>query len=491
MVYKISDTHEEYDNKRFSWRQCRDCLRGSDAIKRANEIYLPMPSGMLLIDNPAEQSGSINQSGQNRSAAVSADYGRQFLPWWHPNPAYRAYLMRARFPDITANTLRGLLGISTKADPEIDLPDKISYLVETATPNGFSLRQLYSYCVSEIFSVGKLSLVVDVDDSTNQLFISTYSAESNTDWEYKIINGRRVLTRCVFYQGKTSNGKEEYLEYQIINNNAYVNKYLDNNLENAKLLTLQGRPLTRLPIVHLGSIENTAEPDVVPLLGLTDIALTIYRENADLSQGHFLTCNPTLFIFGAQDEEKPKVIGSSVCVSISNPQGRVEYTRTDTTAFEHIREVINDLHREAVAFGAAFFGENRDKQSGEALKLKQASNGATLIHVVNMVGEGLKDAIEIILEWTNDSSEFVFEANTEFAEVELSSQDISALVASWTAGAIDHDTLLDNFRDANIIESSRTNEEIKQAIFSESPNVDDTNETDVENNGEDTGSNGE
>jgi hypothetical protein len=476
----IEDTNVKYDRKRFSWRQCRDCVEGAVAVKIAQEVYLPMPSGMMAVTEAAQLSGDISNNSKMNAGDVT-DYQSAYIPWWHNNPAYRAYLMRARFPDITANALRGLIGLSTKTDPEVNLPKKLEYIVDIATPNGLDINQLYAFCISEIFTVGKMCLVVDVvDDKFSFVY---YAAEINTDWEYGVVNNKRQLTRCVFYIGDEG-GKCKYWEYTFDDSmNAIVNKYIDNDLYKVVNLSYKGKPLTRLPVFPIGSIENTADPDIIPMLGLTDIALTIYRENADLSQAHFLTCNPTLFVFGMSQQEVPKVIGSTVVVGITNPQAHAEYPSTDTSALDHIRGCISDLYKEAAQYCTSFFGEtDGTRQSGEALKLKQSAQGATLIHVINLVSTAIQDALKFIAEWAGISGEIKFEGNTEFAEIYLTSQDIAALVNAWLQGAIDQDTLLDNLRDANIVDSETTNEEIKQKIKDEAPDVDDV---DDEEEGED------
>jgi len=475
----ISETHKSYDKRRFSWRQTRDCVEGPDAVKRAQEVYLPMPSAMLDIPGENASASTVPSSNSVLAADSVVDYQRQYLPWWHSNPAYRAYLQRARFPDLVANTLKGLIGIATKTLPQCKLPTKLEYLKETITPETFNLNHLYGTVISEILTVGKICLVVDVNDA-GEFFVAIYTAESNINWEYKTIKGVRKLVRCVFYTGRNEEDKDTHLEYRLKQKEDGTGgivesiNYVDGEEDEVLVPSYKGKTLESIPVFMIGSIDNTANPDIIPLYGLTDIALTIYRENADLYQAHFLTCNPTLFIMGINTEETPRVVGASVTIGLRNPDAKAMYPSTDTTALDHIRLCISDLFKEAVQYGSSFFGESKQKESGEALRLRQSANGANLVHMINLASIGIEMALGFIVEWSGGSAEEAeFEGNTEFAEVQMSAQDLTALVTSWTNGAIDHDTLLDNMRDANIVSEEETNQEIKTKINSESPMVDD------------------
>jgi hypothetical protein len=107
---KAGTRNLKFRRKVFAMRQVRDCVEGSDSIKRAGELYLPMPSGMSFIPVGTSKTASVN----NGNPLSAKDISITEAPWYHPNPAYSAYLHRAKFPDMTAATLRGLTGIATK-----------------------------------------------------------------------------------------------------------------------------------------------------------------------------------------------------------------------------------------------------------------------------------------------------------------------------------------------------------------------------------------
>jgi hypothetical protein len=350
----------------------------------------------------------------------------------------------------------------------------MEYMLEVATPCGKSLFELFAYCVSEVIKAGKISLVLDVAEDGN-MYIAPYTALTNLNWKYKPINGLKMLVSCTFeedsdYDADDVDGHMQY--YLDDSQKAMVQKYVDGDTFGEPVeLSYKGKVLNRLPIVHIGSVTNSAEPDLVPLLGMSDIALEIYRDSADASHARYLTCNPTLFISGIESEEVPKVIGSTVIVGLSNPAAKAYYPSTDTSALEHIRSHIKDLFDEAVSYGGHFLGQQYKAESGEALKVRQSANGATLIHIVNQVAKGISDVLMLAGEWASSSAEVVFEASTEFAEITLSAQDITALVTSWVQGGISQDTLLDNLRYAGIIDPDKTNDDEKSDIENSKPAI--------------------
>jgi hypothetical protein len=458
------DTNHLYDRNRFVWQQVRDCVEGANAIKRAQEIYLPMPSGMLFNNEPAAQG---NQRSGSTYVKESENYSSMYLPWWHSNPAYRAYLQRARFPDITANTLRGLVGIATRQEPSVELPDSISHLEDKATPSGLSLNELYAYSVSEVLQVGKLCYVLDVNDD-GDAYIATYCSESNIDWEEEFINGEQVLTGMVFKEYESDSEiitRKYWLDSET--GNAMTGLFKDDVLQGEVVeLLIQGSPLKRLPIVIAGAIDNHPEPKLVPLFGISDVAVAIYRKDADLSQAEFLTCNPTLFITGVGSEEIPRSVGSSIAVGLSNPQASAFYPATDTSALDHIRMSIQDLISEAMGYGASLIGANKKAaESAEALQLRKEASGATLVSTVRNVGNALEKILQLAAVWSNSSPEAVeYDVSIDFAERSLTPQGLTALVSSWMQGAISHDTLLDNLRASNIVDNEIDNEEEKERI---------------------------
>ena len=464
-----TERSENYSQGIYSRRQIRDAVQGSDRVKRSNQLYLPMPGGMAVFEQ-GHSERQFNRTGD--------DYVLTETPWYHPNKAYSAYLMRARFPDITANILRGLVGIAKKGDIEYKLPPRLDAMMESITPKGNSLDELYYKSIEEVMQVGKFCYVLDVlEDSTFN--IVTYASEANINWEYGVRDGKKILTSVVFLESSPSDEHEMCIEYKLVNNIAVYQRYIDGEeFEEEEVLMLQGKTLDALPVFFASVEDNTAENGVMPMLGVSDIALTMFRKDADLSNAQHLTCSPTLILTGVSDDQTPSFIGSSVVVSFTNPDAKAFYTETDTSALDHMQKAINDLREEATGVGAQMLSTGKSSaESAEALSMRQEASSAGLMDVVGMVKSAIGDLLQFASDWGN-FGDVDFSPCTDFAEHTLEPTELNALVSSWVSGAISHDTLLDNLRESGIVSKATTNEKEKSSILLDQENslmgVDDT-----------------
>ena len=458
--YDPCELHPEYSTTIYETKQMRDTIKGASAVKNAGELYLPMPSAWTIID----------QTGYTPTEILK--YTSDYLPWRHKNPAYRAYLQRARFPDITANALRMCVGIATLKDPEIDLPDSMSYMEKVATNDFKSLIELYAFCISEILSVGKVALVVDFDLDRQQFYIATYTRENFVNYQEGLTGSQKIIKSASFKQNE-----DEVIDYTYDPETGKVIsvKYFDGEAYETVELNYRGVDYPTVPVFYAGVFDNSPSTNTPALIGISDIAISIYQTEADLRQAQFMTCNPTLFVFGMAENEVPSVIGSQVIVSVRNPNARAEYPRTDTSALEHIRNSKKDMYEEAAAYGAALIS-SPSKEAAEALSIRQANRGASLVNAAAMAGKAINDALVFIATLNSkQQDDAYFVPNVEFAEMIMTSQDLTALVNAWIQGAINHDTLLDNMRDAGWIDSEgMTNDQIKDQIGKEKPAVDET-----------------
>lgn len=449
--------NKEYENSKYSIAQVRATVAGSNAVKRGNELYLPIPSGMLLLSEGVSQS--------NRSAAGQAsNIHIQDAPWYHSNPAYRSYLQRARFPDLTAIVMRGLVGVASKGEASVKLPSSIAHFEDSATTEGMSLDKLYSYSIQEVLQTSKLVYVLDVKKN-NEFVIAVYSAERNVDWEEAVIDGEKVLTSCVFVESDLGDEVEKSIKYELINGVAVYQRYIDGQIDGEEVLIMrQGKTINKLPIFFASTNKNSPSFGIIPLLGPSDIALSIYRKDADLSQAEFMTCNPTLFLFGVPSDETPKLIGSTVTVSVSNPEASAVYPATDTSALAHVLTRIESLYTEAVQAGAAMLNiGGRGAESAEALSIRESASGATLVEITDTVGEAMLDLLNFASDWAG-TGEVEYVPSKDFIEKKLTAQELTALVGAWVNDAISHDTLLDKLRDVDIIDGRITNEQEKAKI---------------------------
>lgn len=117
---EVLHIHDQYLEHRYMWTLCRDFVKGEAAVKRKNELYLPIPSGFILSEKTALASvdPSYNQgfSFDKKYNSIPDNYLDN--PNYHPNRPYSIYKHGAKVPSILKHTINGLLGLIVKKPME-------------------------------------------------------------------------------------------------------------------------------------------------------------------------------------------------------------------------------------------------------------------------------------------------------------------------------------------------------------------------------------
>jgi hypothetical protein len=475
MFSNISEKHPLWNRNIYSWTMLRDSMEGEDTIKFKNQMYLPIPGAMLEDANITAPSTQGVAEHPLFHDEFYFPLSNTFNPNYHPIPAYAAYKCRAQFPNLVSYLYRGLLGLASADSPSISIPDELAYLHESASPEGLSISRLFVKVLGEVLLTGRCPTVLDATSDGRIQFVD-YRTERLINW--KTQNGK--LSLAVFEETAPEDAEDEFTHevskrYRVarVVDGIYVVSVYDedgNELE-SYVPKYRGRSLDHIPLIAIGSHNNTLEPDPAPLGPVASTAIQIYQKSADLSQALFLTANPTLVISGI--DETPSVIttGPTSAFVIPNPQGQVYYTKTDTSAFEFTHVYINALYERAVVYGAQLLDSSKKSaETAETARLRQTAASATLRSVVQTVGNAFQLSLRHMALWMGLSEDKIaqikFSPLTEFGSA-LTPQEQEQLVASWLAGAISHQTVLTNFRKAGILGEGRTEDDELSQLQSE------------------------
>jgi hypothetical protein len=411
------------------WKTVTDCLEGEDTIKERAELYLPRPSAY------------------NRTAA-----GDQH---------YRAYLARAQAPAIVAPTVRGLVGTLHRKPAAVTLPARLDYLRDRASQDGLSLESFARRLSWDLIAYGRAPILVDLPRNGGMPRLIAYRPWELINWRESIIDGERRLSLAVLEIRRDADEQEdlfshaqvtEWLVLRMDGGTYAIDIWRQQAADEAPLMmeqgivpTVRGQPLTEIPLIVTGCNDVTPDVDEIPMLGLARLALSIYRNSADIEQGLFLAGNPTPYIAGMQPEVDPHTgqtapikLGPGGGYYIPDPQGKFGFAEVAGAGFEAQRANIESKFARAAQLGAAMLEtEKRAAESGEALRLRQAAKTATLESVARAEGEAITQALRIAARWADaDDTDVVYKANQDFIEIVMSAQDRVALVSSWLQGAI-------------------------------------------------------
>jgi hypothetical protein len=374
--FTVGTTHPDFNKFYPIWERVKDCLDGEDQIKSQEEKYLPRPGGM------------------------SGEYA----------DSYDAYLERAHFPLITSYALSGALGVIITKMPEFNVPKKLEYILDSATKDGRSIQQLFLDMVIEVFSTGKVPLVVDVIPDKSEFRFVQYTAFDFINWKTSQYDSTQDLILGVFREEAnisedlfTHNTETLYRVFYINENDQYESRVFTDDLEKvdlASIPTFMGKYIDTLPIFMGGSLNNSFNVQPVPLIPVANCSIKIYRKEADLANSEFLSCNPTLVVVGASnDDNLPNVVGSSVMIAIPNEAARVFYTTTDTQALTHVKNHITDLYDEAIRHGVAILDARKGVESAEALRIRQATQSASLYSIYLSCLNAIKQGLKLMCRW--------------------------------------------------------------------------------------------
>jgi len=499
----VSDTNPQYKNKKYEMRQLRDTSDGVSSVKRSAALYLPIPTSMYKNAGQQPPSGVTTESG-DFYGEQNLEYVLEDAPFAHSIPAYQAYLQRARFPDVTSLLIRGLTGIAVKKEPECNLPKQIDYLKDEATRDGKSLKDLFTWMVSEALTIGRVTLLLDVK-SDGKLVIVPYVAESFINWKVGRYDDKEVLSLGVF-EHKVSASKDEFSHesvagYFVVRNKAKISvqdseetieidvyateKYKEEISEGVpKIPLLRGKPFPYPPISTCGATGVSFNFGSSPIVGVSDIAISIYQKEADMAQAEFLTCNPMLVLTGIQSDEAPTAVGSNVSLTLPDSESNAFYVEPKSNCLAHMKTRIDGLMEEAVQYGISILGGSgtNPNESSDTVRMRQQSSNANLRTVIQSVSECINEILNYAYMWETDSQEKMpkakegeekqgFYPSLELSEMDLSPDEQEALLQSLLNNAISIETYLSRLKEGGLALAGKTVEGEINLIKTARPNL--------------------
>ncbi len=436
----ISDPHPDYSARRPDWVTMFDSSEGQRHIKSKTTIYLPATSGMRALSaTPAKLDGE--------GLAL-----------------YTAYIIRAYFPDLVKETVRALTGILDREPANIELPEALEDMREISTAKGESLNDLLRGIHMNQLLYGRLGLLLDVDPNRDLPIIVPYPAPQILNWDDltktndpKQIqddarpDALRQLLMTVLDETRFERDTGDVFTWNLVpryralslgqEGNVYTTFVeRDGNRQTEVIPQIRGKTLDQIPFVFINTTDLDAQPADVPLINLANLALAIYRGEADHRSALFMSGQDTLVITGydinqggddnPSADSKP-IIGSGAYLNIPSENGDAKFIGPDSKALQEQRASLNDDYQRAGEEGIKLLSSGAGAEAAETLRIRVAARTATLQTIAMTAATGLEMALRQAAVWVGaDPDEVKVEPNLDFID---ETQDPKDLIAYATA----------------------------------------------------------
>lgn len=439
------NAHPLYSAMLATWEKNRDCYEGEEVVKSKGSRYLPATSGMIQ-----DGFGSTN-------------------PHALGNEVYAAYRTRAYFADLMRDAVETAIGVMHREPPIIQLPPRMEVLRDNATYNGEPLHILLRQINEQQLVTGRVGLLGDfrADDQTENAQIpvlALYYGEAIFNWddlledrsdsslrfvaldesdyemqgdfEWKHVPRVRVLGLADESGKLTIPLSEHDTEAQTAN---YSSAELRNgaSLSGITLTSaeLQGEKLNRIPFTFINAKDLNPSPDYPPLDGLCNLALAIYRGEADYRQQLFMQGQDTLVVIGTQsDDDKPLRTGAGARIDLP-VNGDAKFIGVESQGLSEQRQALETDYERAQSKTAKLVNADGN-ESGEALRLRLAAQTATLPQIAMAGAAGLQKVLRDLAVWFGENpQDVVVTPNLEFAATLGNAQSLVQLVQAKMQGA--------------------------------------------------------
>lgn len=469
---KVTDKHEEYIERAPQYVRQRDAIEGEDAIKAKGEEYLPRLDGQT-----PETGANLQIAGDTRL----------------PISSYSSYKQRATFLDATCRTRDALVGAIMRKDPELNWPASLKDFLEVTGKCGESFDEIISVTLDEVVGIGRYGHLVDMPkEEEGEPFIATYLAENILDWDYVILKGRKVtsyvnlqesykttdeegrevkrIRHRLLYLGVPSPGNDQksmgtYLteldmsEADFAEGFVYYQEVWDEQRKpNAAggydtefvrtdviVPRLPGGVLLReIPFTFYNPTSTAGKPEKPPLMGLTVLNLSHYRNSADLEHGLHYTALPQPWAAGFKFSSQ-LFIGSSAAWVTEEPQAHCGYLEFSGAGLSSLKARMDDKKKEMAAHGARLLEEPQPAGGAEAtatVELRQAGERSVLAKIAIQVSKGLSRTLKFLAQFKAVAAvdKIGIKLNTDFGVAGMTPGMLQALMQQVQAGYMSWNT---------------------------------------------------
>lgn len=445
-------THPEYKKMELKVKETRTCVAGEFFVKDAGVDLLPHPSSVDSTSDDAKV-------------------------------RYEIYIKNAEWDAYPTQTLKSLLGRMEFDSAVVELPERISYLIESADGDGLSLTGMMHNTASEVLQLKWQCLVVDYQGLSDlpleelsladvralnpRSTIKAYTRENVINWHYERVNGTMqlvyVMLREVGYRFETMNAVRTQVESFLIlgldeNGNYYqqkITKVLNGSLIEGEIepVTVSNQPLKWLPVLFPSDEELPAGKlpmELGFLSPICDLALARYRMSAEYKET-LRNLPPTTYILGATQADwnnfkeangRSFIMTGSGATNILFGDMEVKVIGAESTVLPY-ENFMDRNTNQARQLGAVIPDDNSADKTATEVSINSAEQNARLTGIADSIEatytraclycgmfEGLwaPDAIE------QNAEQVTIELHRDFTAAKLSADEVRVIMELVLSG---------------------------------------------------------
>ena len=444
----VDSTHPSYDKYLYSWNTCRLVSSGSEAVKNMGDKLLPM-----LEDQKLEE--------------------------------YLKYKSRALFFEATTRTITGLVGMMFAKEPEILEPEEKNFLKSTL-PGYLSVKSFLKEISKEIITVGRHSVLVDVD-SSGKPYLATYQAEDIINWRIENVGVSRTLTlvvlreKVVEHEGFKNKEKEYFRVLQLDSDGFYYQELYEKVKDTSEFALIPGYPLypekkgrriNEIPFYFIGVNGLSDRVERPPLSGLVNVNISHYQNSADLEHGRHFTGLPTPWVAGfSSDEDNTLSIGSQSAWISNDPNAKAGFLEFTGQGLSSLENALKEKQDMMIILGARLLEAPKLASESSANQvIRKQGESSILSNIADSVSDGVGRALKFAAEWEGENpDDYGIGLNREFASIEADHRMVLALMQQFQNGLISYDTYFFNAKRSGLIPDEVTSEQEKSKIEIDRP----------------------
>lgn len=446
IIQETTLRHPDYDKYGAKWERIRDCIEGTDEIKRKRTRYLPALTGQSTAE-------------------------------------YNSYLARALFVAVADRTLKGLVGLMTEREPNIEAPDEMRPYFEDTDNQGTSFFELYRFVTEEVLAMGRTGLLIDFPVEGGRAYTVPYAAENIFNWNVdpvtRLLN-MLVLTEEKFWpQPNTIHFISRHVEYRLLSIDQNTGQYggevwrrstADTSLGSLNRRSIiepevRGEPLEIIPFTFITPEGIKADLVKPPLLDIVDVNLSHYRTSADLEHGRHFTALPVPVVTGV-DSESPLRVGSEQAWVLPPHTAKAFYLEFTGQGLQSLETALKEKSDQMAIFSTRLMDTStKGSESPDNVRIRHSSDSANMTRIAETIENAFNRHYNMIKLMEGIGGPPVkITLNKNFLDPRMPASELREIVKAFTDGVINEETLIFNLQRGDIMQTDTLDRKVDKKI---------------------------